>query len=68
VSERRVDLSLSNSMRGNERSESSRKLLNDLGGRFFIIKSNQKLSGDTKSLRNVFASPNIYWKTLKLHK
>ena len=32
---RRVDLSLS--MRVNERSERSRKLLNGLGGRFFII-------------------------------
>jgi len=37
VSERRVDLSFSNSMRVNERSESSRKLLNELGRRFFII-------------------------------
>ena len=37
VSERRVDLSSSNSMRVNERSESSRKLLNELGGRFYII-------------------------------
>ena len=37
VSERRVDLSLSTSMRVNERRGSSRKLLNQLGGRFFII-------------------------------
>ena len=37
MSERRVDLSLSTSMRVNERSESSRKLLNELGGRFYII-------------------------------
>ena len=36
-SERRVDLNFSNSMRVNERRESSRKLLNELGGRFFII-------------------------------
>jgi len=35
VRRRRVDLSLS--MRVNERSERSRKLLNGLGGRFFII-------------------------------
>ena len=37
VSERRVDLSFSTSMRVNERIESSRKLFNELGGRFFII-------------------------------
>ena len=35
--ERRVDLSFSTSMRVNERIESSRKLFNELGGRFFII-------------------------------
>ena len=37
MSEKRVDLSFSTSMRVNERRESSRKLLNELGGRFFII-------------------------------
>ena len=36
VSERRVDLSLSTSMRVNERRGSSRKPFNQLGGRFFI--------------------------------
>jgi len=36
VSERRVDLSFSTSMRVNERRRSSHKLLNELGGRFFI--------------------------------
>ena len=36
-SERRADLSLSNSMRVNERRGSSGKLLNELGGRYFII-------------------------------
>jgi len=38
VSEKRVDLSFSTSMRVNERRKSSRKLLNELGGRFFIIR------------------------------
>ena len=37
MSERRVDLSLSTSMRVNERRGSPRKLLNELGGRFYII-------------------------------
>ena len=35
--ERSVDLSLSTSMRVNERRESSRKLLNELGDRFYIV-------------------------------